>query len=270
MSALLTRVFRGQAPVAAPDPHDRGLAYGDGLFETMRASSGRLPWWRQHAARLARGAAVLGIPMPDRDWLDAQLAQVLVQAPEQAVLKLVLTRGVGGRGYAPPANPEPGMVLSVHGMPAATGPLRLRWCHARLSLQPALAGIKHLNRLDQVLARAEWTDPGIGEGLMLDAHGHVGCATSANVFALIDGRWCTPSLAAGGVAGLARDWVLANQAQAAAIEMTPAMLASAQALFLCNAVRGILPVGQLDDLHWPPHPATERLRRDLDRELSAA
>lgn len=270
MSALQTRVFRGQARIEAPDPADRGLAYGDGLFETMRVSSQRLPWWPQHVARLARGAAVLGLPMPDRDWLEGQLAELLVQAPDRAVLKLVLTRGVGGRGYAPPARPEPSLILSLHEMPCDPGPLRLRWCRTRLSLQPALAGIKHLNRLDQVLARGEWRDSGIHEGLMLDASGQLACATSGNVFALIDGHWLTPSLAAGGIAGLARAWILANETGAATAELVPAMMESAQALFLCNAVRGILPVGQLDDLHWPPHPATERLRRALDRELSVA
>jgi 4-amino-4-deoxychorismate lyase len=121
-----------------------------------------------------------------------------------------------------------------------------------------------------VLARAEWQDPQVHEGLMLDASGHVACATSANVFALVDGRWLTPSLADGGVAGLARAWVLEHEPDARQAALTPAMLASAEALFLCNAVRGILPVGQLDDVRWPPHPAIQRLRRDLDRELAAA
>lgn len=270
MSALATRLFRGREAVPALDPADRGLAYGDGLFETMRVAAGRIPWWDAHLARLARGATVLGFPAPDAGWLKAQAGQLLEAAPEQAVLKLVLTRGAGGRGYAPPAAPEPGLVLSLHALPPAVGPLRLRWCNTRLSLQPALAGIKHLNRLDQVLARAEWQDPDIHEGLMLDARGHVGCATAANLFAFIEGRWLTPSLADGGVTGLARAWVLAREPAAAQATLTPADLASAEALFLCNAVRGILPVGQLGDIRWPTHPATESLRRDLGRELSAA
>ena len=269
MSALATRLFRGRDPVDCLDPADRGLAYGDGLFETMRVAAGQLPWWQAHLARLDRGARVLGIPMPDGDWLHAQAQALLRDAPADAVLKLVLTRGAGGRGYAPPAAPVPGLILSLHGLPPAPGPLRLRWCRTRLSLQPALAGLKHLNRLDQVLARGEWQAPEIHEGLMLDATGELACATAANLFALIDGRWLTPSLANGGVAGLARAWVLANQPGAAEARLGPESLASAEALFLCNAVRGILPVGQLEDLDWPPHPATESLRRALGRELSA-
>ncbi|WP_374601619.1 aminodeoxychorismate lyase [Arenimonas sp.] len=270
MSLPATRLFRGREAVACLDPADRGLAYGDGLFETMRIAGGQVPWWDAHMARLGRGAGVLGIPLPDRDWLRAQVETLLGESPASAVLKLVLTRGAGGRGYAPPAAPEPGLVLSVHELPPAQGPLRLRWCRTRVSLQPALAGIKHLNRLDQVLARAEWHAPGIHEGLMLDASGNLACATAANLFALVDGRWLTPSLADGGVAGLARAWVLANEPAAAEAVLKPESLASAEALFLCNAVRGILPVGQLDDLHWPPHPATESLRRALGRELPAA
>ena len=105
---------------------------------------------------------------------------------------------------------------------------------------------------------------------MLDASGHVGCATAANLFAHIEGRWLTQSLADGGVAGLARAWVLAREPAAAQATLAPEDLASAEALFLCNAVRGILPVGQLEDSCWPSHPATETLRRDLGRELSAA
>lgn len=270
MSALATRLFRGHEAVHCLDPADRGLAYGDGLFETMRVARGRIPWWDAHLARLARGAAVLGLPTPDAGWLHAQASDLLDAAPEQAVLKLVLTRGAGGRGYAPPAVPVPGLVLSLHELSPAPGALRLRWCTTRLSLQPALAGIKHLNRLDQVLARAEWSDPDIHDGLMLDAGGRLACATAANLFALIDGQWLTPSLADGGVAGLARAWVLARQPGAAEASLGPESLASAEALFLCNAVRGILPVGQLEDMHWPSHPATESLRRALARELSAA
>ena len=270
MSALATRIFRGREAVAALDPADRGLAYGDGLFETMRVAGGRIPWWDAHLARLARSAQVLGLPAPDAGWLQAQCQDLIDAASEQAVLKLVLTRGAGGRGYAPPAAPEPSLVLSLHALPPAVGPLRLRWCNTRLSLQPALAGIKHLNRLDQVLARAEWQDPAIDEGLMLDAHGHVGCATSANLFARIDGRWLTPRVDDCGVAGIARAWVLANAPDAAEATLWPADIEGAEALFLCNAVRGILPVGQLDDICWPSHPATETLRRDLGRELSAA
>lgn len=270
MSALATAIYRGTERVPALDPADRGLAYGDGLFESLRVSAGRLPWWDAHLARLANGARRLGLPMPDTAWLAGEASALLADAPAEAVLKLVLTRGSGGRGYSAPDAPVPTVVLSAHTLPAPfDGPLSLRWCETRLALQPRLAGLKHLNRLEQVLARAEWRDPAIHEGLMLDAAGRVTCATAANVFALVAGRWLTPALHEAGVAGIARGWVLANAPGAAEAELRPADIETAEALFLCNAVRGILPVGRLGQQTWAPHPALEELRRRLRRDVPA-
>lgn len=270
MSAPSVRVFRGRQAVPAVEAGDRGLAYGDGLFETMRVARGRLPWWPAHHARLQRGAAALGLAAPPRDWLEAELSALLAGAPAEGVLKLVLTRGAGGRGYSPHDACEPSLLLSLHPLPAAIdGPLVLRWCTLRMALQPALAGIKHLNRLEQVLARAEWHDPGVHEGLLLDARGRVACATAANVFARIGGRWLTPRVEECGVAGIARAWVLANAPDAAEAELSPADVESADALFLCNAVRGILPVGRLGERRWPPHAGLRSLHEAMGRELAA-
>ena len=270
MSALASLVFRGTQRVDALDPADRGLAYGDGLFETALVHDGLGVWWPAHLARLAEGAARLRIPMPDVAWLASQVAGFTARAPARAVLKLVLTRGVGGRGYAPPATVEPTLVLSLHAAPGrAVAPLSLRWCETRMAVQPALAGLKHLNRLEQVLARAEWSDPAIDEGLMLDSAGPLGCATAANVFALCDGRWLTPPVNRRGVAGVARAWVLANERMSTEAELTRAQVESADALFLCNAVRGILPVGRLGDRSWAQHPALAELQRRLGRSEPA-
>ena len=100
MTALVTTLYRGRQRIVAPDAGDRGLAYGDGLFETVRVFRRQPVWWSAHWARLARGATALGIGLPQREWLEAELGPLLSVAPEDAVLKLVLTRGVGGRGYA--------------------------------------------------------------------------------------------------------------------------------------------------------------------------
>lgn len=270
MNALATALFRGRERIEGLDAGDRGLAYGDGLFETIRVQDQRAPWWPAHWARLERGARTLGIPAPDRDWLESERDRLLSSAPARAVLKLILSRGVGGRGYAMDAAMEPTLVLGVHEAPAPLPvPLALRWCETRVAIQPALAGLKHLNRLEQVLARAEWRDPAIHEGLMLDTGGQVACATAANVFALVDGRWLTPPVSRRGVAGVARAWVLANEPLATEAELDPAQLESAEALFLCNAVRGILPVGSLGTRRWPPHPALQSLCRRLGRSEPA-
>jgi len=265
MSALATAIYRGTEAVPALDPAERGLAYGDGLFETLRVFGGQPVWWAQHLDRLARGAAVLGIPMPARDWLQARVRELLQAAPQDAVLKRVLTRGVGGRGYAAGAL-APTLVLSLHPAPALiTTPLALRWCDTRMAIQPALAGLKHLNRLEQVLARREWSDPAIHEGLMLDIEDGVACATSANVFARVHGRWLTPPVDRRGVAGVARAWVLANVPDSGEAGFTRDSIESADSLFLCNAVRGILPVGSLGTRRWAPHPALAELQQLLGR-----
>ena len=270
MNVLASQLYQGTRRVSALDPADRGLAYGDGLFETARVHDGLVVWWPAHLARLSEGAARLRIAMPDIAWLTTQLAAFTSQAPAHAVLKIILTRGAGGRGYASPDTVEPTVALSLHAAPAAAAaPLALRWCDTRLSIQPALAGLKHLNRLEQVLARGEWRDPAIHEGLMLDTEGHVGCATSANVFALCGGRWLTPPVHRRGVAGVARAWVLANEPAAAEAELSRDDVAAADALFLCNAVRGILPVGRLGDRSWAPHPALAALQRRLGRSEPA-
>jgi 4-amino-4-deoxychorismate lyase len=235
------------------EPEDRGLAYGDGVFETLLVHRGEPVWWREHWQRLGLGAQRLGLPMPDEAEVRHECAALLADAG-RAVLKILLTRGSGGRGYAPPAGATPTVVLSRHEAPPTPGRgLHLRWARTTLAIQPALAGIKHCNRLEQVLARAEWQDPEIDEALMCDGEDRVVCATSANLFVLLGGRWLTPSVERCGVAGIARGWLLANLPGAAVAELNGAELSRADALFLCNAVRGILPVRRLGMREWPEH-----------------
>jgi 4-amino-4-deoxychorismate lyase len=181
----------------------------------------------------------------------------------RGVLKLVLTRGEGGRGYAPPVDAAPLLLVSVHDAPArAPDPLAVRWCRTRLAIQPRLAGLKHLNRLEQVLARGEWVGDEFFEGLMLDTDGRVVGATAANLFVRSDGRWLTPPVHRCGIAGTMREWCLATL-PAAEAEIAPEQVETAEALFLCNAVRGILPVHRLGTRRWPADAAIAALRRQL-------
>lgn len=260
--------FRGDERVRAFALDDRGAAYGDGVFETMRAHGGEVPWWDAHWARLALGASRLRLPLPDESRARMQAARLL--DGRDGVLKLLVTRGSGGRGYAPPCDATPTWVLSRHPLPPSTtgGGLVLRWCELRLAVQPALAGIKHCNRLEQVLARAEWNDPAIHEGLLRSAEGDVVCATAANLFVLRDGRWLTPAVDRCGIAGVCRGWAI-DRLGASVVRLDAGDVERAEAAFVCNAVRGILPVARLGGRAWSPHPQVRALQQRLAAEHPA-
>ncbi len=244
---------------------DRGFSYGDGLFESVRLVHGRAPLWPRHMQRLADGCARLRIPPPDplQLWEEAQRVS---DGIAQAVVRITLTRGVGERGYALPVLPQPGRVLAGFAAPTPGDDvyrdgLHMRVCHLRLAEQPLLAGIKHLNRLEQVLARAEWSDPAIAEGLLRDGHDRVISATMANLFAVIDGVLLTPALDCCGVAGVARAEVLAIQPNARVAELSLQALSAASEIFLSSSVRGILPVQSLDEWSYVPGALTRQLQQ---------
>jgi 4-amino-4-deoxychorismate lyase len=244
-----TRIFLGDASIDAIPAGNRGMAYGDGLFETLRVHRGDIPWWSSHWARLAGGAARLGIPLPRPAQVRDVAASLFADAGD-GVLKLLLSRGGGGRGYAPVADAPPLWILSRHPLPdCTTRSLQLHWCDTRMAIQPLLAGIKHCNRLEQVLARAECARARADEGLMRDGEGSVVSATAANIFVLRQGRWLTPRVDRCGVAGVCRSHLLALLG-AGEERLSPAQVEDADAVFLCNAVRGILPVTGLGARTW--------------------
>lgn len=255
------RIFRGSQRVDHVDPADRGLAYGDGLFETMRVHRGEIPWLDAHLQRLQRGAQRLGIAPPDEALLRAEIAAMCAHR-DAVVLKLIVTRGVGGRGYAPPLHPEPTWMLSLHDAPPPMQSVGIVWCETAFADQPALAGIKHCNRLEQVLARREVAAASADEGLMCDATGNVVSATSANLFIHDGNGWCTPKVDRSGVAGICRDWLLRHAHVREAVLDRDAVERSS-AIFLCNAVRGILPVRRLDAREWPASVHIHALQRQL-------
>ena len=225
--------------------NDRGLAYGDGVFETILVHVGQPVWWEEHWQRLLLGARVLGIPGPNENVV-LESCRELLAGESRCVLKIILTRGSGGRGYLPPENPDPHIILSIHPAPEIIRDrIVLRWCETRLAQQPLLAGIKHLNRLEQVLARNEWRDPSIFDGLMCDQDGNVVCATAANVFVKLGGQWLTPQIDHAGIAGVARAWVLKQWPQVREARISRPEAEQAEAVFICNAVRGILGVNRL-------------------------
>jgi 4-amino-4-deoxychorismate lyase len=234
--------------------NDRGLLYGDGLFETMSFVSGEIPLWHLHMARFAQGCERLKLACPSVDVLWEEVTQLTAGA-ERALIKLILTRGVGGRGYASPADAMPTRILQRHPWPEfsrdcwETG-VRVIYCQQRLARQPALAGIKHLNRLEQVLARAEWQDPAIQEGLVADTDGGIIEGVSHNLFVVKGDKLLTPDLYFCGVAGVMREYLLSllNE-KGYRVEvrvLTKQELQTADGVFLCNSVHGIWPVCELD------------------------
>lgn len=244
---------------------DRGLAYGDGLFESIRFVGAMAPLWSRHMQRLGDSCERLRTPAPDTAQLWREALEVIRDMP-QAVVRITVTRGVGERGYALPTAPQPMRVVAAFAPPQIADSmhahgLHMRVCELRLAEQPLLAGIKHLNRLEQVLARAEWSDPAIAEGLLRDSHDRVISATMANLFAVIDGVLLTPALDRCGVAGVARAEVLAMRPDARVTELSLQALSTASEIFLSSSVRGILPVKSLDQWDYVPGAVTRQLQQ---------
>jgi 4-amino-4-deoxychorismate lyase len=252
---------------------DRGLAYGDGLFETIAVSGGRPALLDRHLARLGEGCARLLI---DLDLVLVR-AELLAFSRELAdgVAKLIVTRGDGLRGYAPPQPALPRRILQASAKPAypacnAERGVRLFPCVTRLAEQPRLAGMKHLNRLEQVLARAEWQDAEHAEGLMMDFSGRVIEGVYSNLFLVQDGVLLTPDLSRCGVAGVMRAELLA-QAEDQGLhchvrDIGLDTLLGANEIFLCNSLFGVWPVRALQRHEWSVGPLTRKLQviaRDL-------
>jgi 4-amino-4-deoxychorismate lyase len=197
-------------------PFDRGFAYGDGVFRTMVMRNGLPDFWPRHYQKLVADCSVIGIVCPSAELLMSDLQQ-LFSIEEVAIAKIIITRGEGTRGYTPPAITAPTRVVMKSKMPEYpqknfSEGVNLYICETRLALQPKLAGIKHLNRLENVLARMEWQDAnlagGIVEGIMLDMQGNVIECTSANIFARFGKKLITPALDACGIAGISRQHIL--------------------------------------------------------------
>ena len=259
------RVLVNGLPATTLSVFDRGLSYGDGLFETIRFVRGRAPLWSRHVDRLLDGCGRLRMPAPDAEAL-AREASAAAAGLEQAVVRITITRGLGERGYAPPVSPAVTRIVAAFEAPASTGDiylagLRTRWCETRLSVQPLLAGMKHLNRLEQVLARSEWLDPAVAEGLVCDTEGRVVSGTMTNLFVVLDGRLVTPPVTRCGVAGVARAEILAVRAEAQVMDIRPEDLGRASEVFLSSSVRGILPVQAVGDTVYGPGPVTRDLQQ---------
>lgn len=258
-------------------PFDRGFAYGDGVFRTLPMYSGMPHCWDRHYRRLQADCNALEIVCPSEGILRGDIAQ-LAEDGEDGVVKITITRGESERGYAVPPLAQPTRVVSKTALPHYpeshfSEGVTLFLCATRLARQPRLAGIKHLNRLENVLARMEWVDSQIADGLLLDEDGNVIECTMSNLFVRMGDTLATSDLSRCGVAGVTRERVL---------ELAPVLgytseirhlrlseLMDADEVVICNSLFGAWQVRHLASHAWPVGTLASRLREKLRKDDDA-
>jgi len=251
---------------------DRGIQYGDGLFETIAVIDGHCCLWERHFQRLCQGCERLGITVPDAAELFAE-AEAAIKGHPKGVLKIIVTRGAGGRGYRPSANTSASRIVYYSPWPDYPedywkNGVSLRICSTCLGINPALAQLKHLNRLEQVLARLEWDDLSIFEGIMLDSDGRVVEGTMSNLFVIKNNILITPDLSRCGIAGVMRGLII----ELAATLNIPVTikdvgvdeLKAADAIFISNSLIGILPAKELANQRYSLDPIFPALIKAVD------
>lgn len=243
--------------------NDRALQYGDGVFETMRIFKGEIPMWEYHLQRLIKAQEVMGLPIVDfiNQW--KRFTEINLSHIDNACAKLVISRGEGPRGYQIPKPTHINWWLKVTDIPAIdaepftqstaniSDPFRLTLCKYVLSRQPALAGLKHLNRLDQVMARSEWVGADtFNEGIMFNVDGYVVEGTMSNIFWLKNDQICTPDLSQEGIDGCVRRWLISQKPLGNSIVIVKDakldQLLSSEGVFLTNSIMGIKKVAEID------------------------
>jgi 4-amino-4-deoxychorismate lyase len=253
-------------------PFDRGFAYGDGVFRTLCVKDGTAVGWSRHYLKLRDDCNAIGIVCPSEDILLSDIA-LLFEDSGDGVIKIIVTRGESVRGYAVPALAQPNRAILRSDLPSYpeknfTEGVRLHLCRLRLAAQPLLAGIKHLNRLENVLARMEWRDPAITDGLLLDQSGDVIECTMSNIFMRHGNRLSTPDLRRCGVSGLTRERIL-EIAPGLGFECIIATfnldaLLGADEVVICNSLIGVWQVRQLDEHRWQAGMLAKQLQNLLN------
>ena len=252
----MTEMLINGVPASRLPADDRGLLYGDGLFETIAFYGGSSPLWPLHMDRLGRGCAVLDLPVPNPGVL-LEEARRLIAARGREVVRITLTRGSGGRAYFPPEPVSPNRILMrqefpndledqwQHGIRAVTSPIVLEG-------PPMLAGLKHLNRLAQVQIARHCHGKGAREALVADRHGRLVEALTGNLVVVRDSRMLTPAAHDAAVAGVGLAWLKEQVGTALeAVELPVAALGPEDEIWVINSVSGIRPVSRLDGLVRP-------------------
>ena len=251
--------------------HDRGLHYGDGLFETITVENMQLLCWDEHLKRLERGCIKLNIAVPDKNLLKNEVS-ALINTESQGVIKIIISRGQGGRGYKILENIAPTRIISLYpwsyqyDQNSSSG-VKTRICKYRYAKNPLLAGIKHLNRLEQILARSEWNDNSIAEGIVMDSENYIIEGTMSNIFCIIGKTLYTPDLSACGIEGIVRGKIIelaSNLKFDVEIKKIPLeFLMNAEEIFMCNSIIGVWPVNVIDETKFSKHKKTKNIIKTL-------
>ncbi|QPB83820.1 aminodeoxychorismate lyase [Pseudoalteromonas rubra] len=232
---------------------DRGLNYGDGFFTTVRVCEGKLDRWEGHLQRLKQCASALYFPVLDLNTL-SEHCEIAAREINDGVLKVVITRGEGGRGYGLPDEPQLTTLLSSSAYPAHYENWRekgvsLALSDVRLGHQPLLAGLKTLNRLEQVLIKQNAATKQADDVLVMDLQGEVIESSAANILICKDKRWYTPDLSHCGIQGVFLSSLqMYNPIETASMDL--AFVYAADAVYLCNSLMGLVPVRQIDHLQF--------------------
>jgi 4-amino-4-deoxychorismate lyase len=255
-------------------PFDRGLAYGDGVFRTFPVRRGRPCAWDLQYRKLSEDCNALGIVCPSESVLLTDILQLCADS-QDIVVKIIVTRGESGRGYAVPALAQPNRVVFGSSIPDypkshfAEG-VQLSICEMPLALQPRLAGVKHLNRLENVLARMEWVDSHFADGLMLDTEGRVVECTMSNLFFRRDRTLHTPDLSRCGVSGVTRERIMRMAPplgyQVIIGDYAVEDVMQADEVIICNSLFGAWQVRKLETMEWPSGELASLLRDRLGAE----
>ncbi|MCW8884445.1 MAG: aminodeoxychorismate lyase [Motiliproteus sp.] len=280
----LSKMLINGVPAQSVDAFDRGLAYGDGVFETIKVLKGTPLFLEPHLDRLTKGCQRLGIPFDQAQVaiLQQELAQLcLAMTEEQGVAKVIVTRGSGGRGYRAGPDLLPNRLLAISDFPHYPehyyrDGIELGLCQTRLADNPQLAQIKHLNRLEQVLARAEWQDE-YAEAIVRNYQDQVVEGTMSNLFLIKNNCLSTPPIERCGVEGVMRNWVIGQRSALGTTivekDLTVKHLQEAEGIFMTNSIIGIWPVALFQKQHFTIHPLCRRLQQLLsaaeDQQLEA-
>lgn len=270
-------VVNGAAAETVP-VGDRGLLLGDSIFTTMKVQAGKIELLSRHLARLIRDAKALKFPAFEKTQILSDLSALPIGQVQSGALRYTITRGLGPRGYQIPSPTKPCRIVQMFAATPRSIPaegIKLRVCATRLAHQPALAGLKHGNRLEQILARSEWTDDECFEGLMLDEHNHVVEGTCSNFFLIDKQRVLTPKLNRCGVKGVMRDLVM-QQLKAMGVSVEETLIdikdvtnseGNARSGFICNALMGVVSIAQVENNPWQLAPVFSELKNQIDSEL---